>query len=184
MPGDASRANRKKNHKIQLLMPVPRAAIRRNEKSQGDGGGTVHYQNQEKRGAGHTESKSARIYIRVTPHERDLLRKKAKRAGLSVSEYVRNAAIYGDSPITAIDTKPLMKLNWELIKQGTNLNQLMKFINTYGEKAYDSDEVSRVLNKEIDVFDKVGEALISLRREADAHHVIINLEAPEYSEDD
>ena len=113
-----------------------------------------------------------------------MLRQKAKRGRLSVSEYVRNAAIYGDSPITAIDTKPLMKLNWELIKQGSNLNQLMKFVNTYGEKAYDSDEVSRVLDKEIDVFDKVGEALISLRREADAHHVIINLEAPEYSEDD
>lgn len=137
-----------------------------------------------RRGVGHTETKSVGIYIRVAPHERGLLRQKAKRGGLSVSEYVRNAAIYGDSPITAIDTKPLAKLNWELIKQGSNLNQLMKFVNTYGEKAYDSDEVSRVLDKEIDVFDKVGEALISLRREADAHHVIINLEAPEYSEDD
>lgn len=130
------------------------------------------------------ENKKHVTCFRITDSEQRLLRKKAKRAGLSVSEYVRNAAVYGDSPITVIDTKPLVRLNWELTKQGTNLNQLMKFLNTYGEKAHDADEVSRVLDKEMDAFDKVGEALISLRREAEAHHVIINLDVPEYDEEE
>lgn len=130
------------------------------------------------------ENKQHVTCFRVTDSEQRLLRKKAKRAGLSVSEYVRNAAVYGDRPITVIDTKPLVRLNWELTKHGTNLNQMMKFLNTYGEKAYDTDEVSRVLDKEMDAFDKVGEALISLRQEAEAHHVIINLDAPEYDEEE
>lgn len=130
------------------------------------------------------ENKKHVTCFRITDSEQRLLRKKAKRAGLSVSEYVRNAAVYGDRPITVIDTKPLVRLNWELTKHGTNLNQMMKFLNTYGEKAYDANEVSRVLDKEMDAFDKVGEALISLRQEAEAHHVIINLDAPEYDEDE
>lgn len=133
---------------------------------------------------GQVENKKHVTCFRVTDSEQRLLRKKAKRAGLSVSEYVRNAAVYGDRPITVIDTKPLVRLNWELTKHGTNLNQMMKFLNTYGEKAYDANEVSRVLDKEMDAFDKVGEALISLRQEAEAHHVIINLDAPEYDEEE
>ena len=133
---------------------------------------------------GQVENKKHVTCFRVTDPEQRLLRKKAKRAGLSVSEYVRNAAVYGDRPITVIDTKPLVRLNWELTKHGTNLNQMMKFLNTYGEKAYDANEVSRVLDKEMDAFDKVGEALISLRQEAEAHHVIINHDAPEYDEEE
>ena len=132
----------------------------------------------------HGKQKRKKRYIRVAPHERDLLRKKAKRAGLSVSEYVRSSAVYGDRPVTVIDIKPLARLNWKLTKHGANLNQMVKFLNTYGERACDADEVARVLDRETDALDKVGEALISLRQEAEAHHVIINLDAPEYDEDE
>ena len=130
------------------------------------------------------ESKSARIYIRVAPHERDLLRKKAKRAGLSVSDYVRKMLIHGDCNVTVISTDALDAIDLELTRRGTNLNQMVKFLNTYGERACDADEVARVLDRETDALDKVGEALISLRQEAEAHHVIINLDAPEYDEDE
>ena len=41
MAGDVSRVNLQTKYEVQLLMPVPRGAIRRNEKSQGDGDGTV-----------------------------------------------------------------------------------------------------------------------------------------------
>ena len=129
---------------------------------------------------GQVENKKHVTCFRITDSEQRLLRKKAKRAGLSVSGYVRSATVYGDCPITVIDTKPLVRLNWELTKHGTNLNQMVEFFNTYGEKAYDAGEVSRVLDKEMDTFGKVGEALVSLRREAEAHHVIIDLDTPEY----
>lgn len=133
---------------------------------------------------GQVENKKHVTCFRITDSEQRLLRKKAKRAELSVSGCVRSAAVYGDRPITVIDIKPLVRLNWELTKHGTNLNQMMKFLNTYGERVCDADEVARVLGREMDAFDKVGEALISLRQEAEAHHVIINLDAPEYDEDE
>ena len=130
------------------------------------------------------DNKTAEVHFRVTPRERDLLRKKAKRAHMSVSDYVRKMLIHGDCNVTVISTDALDAIDLELTRQGTNLNQMMKFLNTYGEKAYDTDEVSRVLDKEMDAFNKVGEALISLRQEAEAHHVIINLDAPEYDEEE
>lgn len=133
---------------------------------------------------GQVENKKHVTCFRITDSEQRLLRKKAKRAELSVSGCVRSAAVYGDRPITVIDIKPLVRLNWELTKHGTNLNQMMKFLNTYGERVCDADEVACVLDREMDAFDKVGEALISLRQEAEAHHVIINLDAPEYDEDE
>lgn len=41
MTGGVSRVNLQTKYEVQLLMLVPRGAIRRNEKSQGDGDGTV-----------------------------------------------------------------------------------------------------------------------------------------------
>lgn len=130
------------------------------------------------------DNKTAEVHFRVTPRERDLLRKKTKRAHMSVSDYVRKMLIHGDCNVTVISTDALDAIDLELTRRGTNLNQMMKFLNTYGERAYDADEVARVLDRETDALDKVGEALISLRQEAEAHHVIINLDAPEYDEDE
>ena len=130
------------------------------------------------------DNKTAEVHFRVTPRERDLLRKKAKRAHMSVSDYVRKMLIHGDCNVTVISTDALDAIDLELTRRGTNLNQMVKFLNTYDERACDADEVARVLDRETDALDKVGEALISLRQEAEAHHVIINLDAPEYDEDE
>lgn len=130
------------------------------------------------------DNKTAEVHFRVTPRERDLLRKKAKRAHMSVSDYVRKMLIHGDCNVTVISTDALDAIDLELTRHGANLNQMVKFLNTYGERACDADEVARVLDRETDALDKVGEALISLRQEAEAHHVIINLDAPEYDEDE
>ena len=99
---------------------------------------------------------------------------------MSASDYVRKMLIHGDCDVTVISAGVLDAIDLELTRQGTNLNQMVEFLNTYGEKAYDAGEVSRVLDKEMDTFGKVGEALVSLRREAEAHHMIIDLDTPEY----
>ena len=41
----------------------------------------------------------------------------------------------------------MKKAAHELAKQGTNLNQFMKFLNTYGVKVFDPDEAKRVWRK-------------------------------------
>ena len=166
-------------------MSVQRGAIRKNGNSQGDGGDTVHCQKRKrrKRGVRHTENKSVGIYIRVTPRERGLLRKKSRRAHMSVSDYVRKMLIYGDCNVTVISTDALDSIDLELTRQGTNFNQLMKFLNTYGTKAYDADEVARVLDHEYEIHEQLRSALISLRHEAEAHHVIIDTSVPEYDDE-
>ena len=80
----------------------------------------------------------------------------------------RKAANYG--------TEPLKKTAHELAKQGTNLNQFMKFLNTYGIKVFDAGEAQRVLAREVETFMEVAEALAALRREADRNNIQIRID--------
>ena len=69
-----------------------------------------------------------------------------------MGEYARAVLTSDDVSIKVIDTEPLKKAAHELAKQGTNLNQFMKFLNTYGVKVFDPDEAKRVLEKEVSTF--------------------------------
>ena len=62
----------------------------------------------------------------------------------------------------------------ELAKQGTNLNQLMKFLNTNGGDSYDSYRTRRAPTKEIETFEQVANALAALRKEMSRHGVILS----------
>lgn len=100
------------------------------------------------------------------------MKQKAAKSGMSVSEYARTLLIHSDDAcIRIIDTEPLKKAAHELAKQGTNLNQFMKFLNTYGVKAFDEREAKRVLEKEVESFGKVAEALSALRSEAERNSI-------------
>ena len=81
-----------------------------------------------------------------------------------------------DVSIKVIDTQPLKKAAHELAKQGTNLNQFMKFLNTYGVKVFDPEEAQRVLAREVETFMEVAEALAALRREADRNNIHLQIE--------
>ncbi len=81
-----------------------------------------------------------------------------------MGEYARAVLTSDDVSIKVIDTQPLKKAAHELAKQGTNLNQFMKFLNTYGVKVFDPEEAKRVLEKEVSSFSEIMEALAALRR--------------------
>lgn len=69
--------------------------------------------------------KEARVEVRMTEHEKEALKRKAAKNGMTVSEYARTLlANSDDATIRVIDTEPLRKAAHELAKQGTNLNQL------------------------------------------------------------
>ena len=91
-------------------------------------------------------------------------------------KYARAVLTSDDVSIKVIDTEPLKKVAHELAKQGTNLNQFMKFLNTYGVKVFDPDEAKRVLEKEVSTFSEIMEALAALRREADRNNVHLQIE--------
>lgn len=121
--------------------------------------------------------KEARVEVRMTEHEKEALKRKAAKNGMTVSDYARTLlANSDDATIRVIDTEPLKKAAHELAKQGTNLNQFMKFLNTYGVKVFDPDEAKRVLEKEVSTFSEIMEALAALRREADRNNVHLQIE--------
>ena len=103
---------------------------------------------------------------------------------MSASDYVRKTLIHGDCDVTVISAGVLDAIDLELTRQGTNLNQMMRFLNAHGERAYDADEVARVLDHEYEVHEQVRSALISLRHEAEAHHVVIDTSVPEYDDEE
>lgn len=75
--------------------------------------------------------KTSRFELRLTTREKEILKRKAKKVGLIVSDFVRSSLIHSDNlTINVIDTSVLSKTLFELHKHGVNLNQLMKFCNT------------------------------------------------------
>lgn len=121
--------------------------------------------------------KEARVEVRMTEHEKEALKRKAAKNGMTVSEYARTLlANSDDATIRVIDTEPLRKAAHELAKQGTNLNQFMKFLNTYGAKVFDPEEAKRVLEKEVSSFSEIMEALAALRREANRNNIHLQIE--------
>lgn len=116
------------------------------------------------------------VLIRLSEREKRTLKRKAANYGMMVSDYARTLLINSDdATIKVIDTEPLKKAAHELAKQGTNLNQFMKFLNTYGAKVFDPEEAKRVLEKEVSSFSEIMEALAALRREADRNNVHLQI---------
>ena len=74
--------------------------------------------------------KSCRIYIRVTSGERAAIGRRASRAGLSVSEYLRRRALRDDGrPVIVVDVEALQKMYRDFRHAGGNLNQLCKWMH-------------------------------------------------------
>lgn len=96
---------------------------------------------------------------------------------MTVSEYARKLlANSDDETIRVIDTEPLRMAAHELAKQGTNLNQFMRFLNSNGAGVFNQDEAKAVLEKEVSAFSEIMEALAALRMEADRNGVHLQIE--------
>ena len=121
-------------------------------------------------------NREVQIKFYATEKERESIRRNAKRARMKMGVYARAVLTSDDVSIKVIDTEPLKKTAHELAKQGTNLNQFMKFLNTYGIKVFDAGEAQRVLAREVETFMEVAEALAALRREADRNNIQIRID--------
>lgn len=131
------------------------------------------------------ENREIWLKVRVTDKERRILKRKAKKVGLTVSDFVRSSLIHSDNlTINVIDTSVLGKTLFELHKHGVNLNQLMKFCNTYGLDAFNESHVIPILDNERDVFAKTQAALSSIAEEARKGNVVVNLEIDDDMEEE
>ena len=86
------------------------------------------------------------IQVQVTDSEKLALRERAESLGCSMSDLVRRSAIQGKVvQQNEIDIEAVRRMTHELLKQGTNLNQLMYFLNANGIAAFDPAEVQQVI---------------------------------------
>jgi len=102
--------------------------------------------------------------VRLTDEEKSRLIQNARTLGCTPSELIRKTAIYGQkiSP-TIIDMERIRKMQTELRKQGGNLNQLMRSINTFGLHSHNPKEVKNVVDKTADTINEVHKLIIDIR---------------------
>ena len=78
-------------------------------------------------------SMNAHINVRMSEAQRKAIEEKAAAMNMPASTFMRDAALLcGEKPVKVADTGELVGIRTELKKIGTNLNQAVRALNTYG----------------------------------------------------
>lgn len=78
-------------------------------------------------------SMNAHINVRMSAAQRRAIEEKAAAMSMPASTFMRDAALLcGEKPVRVADTGELAGIRTELKKIGTNLNQAVRALNTYG----------------------------------------------------
>lgn len=93
------------------------------------------------------ETRSKAIYVKVTDGEHEAIRRRADVLGATVSAYARRVMLAGKIEKIDFDMSQVAKIYHELYREGTNLNQLMYFVNAQGLPANNEKAVFRTLEK-------------------------------------
>lgn len=75
--------------------------------------------------AENAEKRDVSFHVMLTAPEKKAIEQRAAALGISASELVRRSAIYGKIESFNFDIAEVEKLHHELLKEGTNLNQLI-----------------------------------------------------------
>ena len=76
------------------------------------------------------KNKTVSILFRVTPKECEAIKSKAKKSGLSMSEFIRRSL--NGQKITTAPPVDFYTLLWQIKRIGSNLDQLLRKLNTFG----------------------------------------------------
>lgn len=93
------------------------------------------------------ETRSKAIYVKVTDGEHEAIHRRADVLGATVSAYARRVMLAGKIEKIDFDMSQVAKIYHELYREGTNLNQLMYFVNAQGLPAYNEKAIFRTLEK-------------------------------------
>lgn len=93
------------------------------------------------------KKRSKVIYVKVSDDEHEAICKQADALGATVSAYARRVMLAGKIEKIDFDMSQVAKIYRELYHEGTNLNQLMHFMNAQGLPAYNEKAVFRTLEK-------------------------------------
>ena len=86
------------------------------------------------------------VQVRLTREERSRLAENARRAGLTVSGYVRARAVYVGCDEPRADAKLMRALLSELGRIGNNVNQLARIAHARGPAAGDAERIASALS--------------------------------------
>lgn len=109
--------------------------------------------------------KTCRFELRMTKAQRDKLRKKASEIDVTESDYLRMYIDNENPKIVVFDSSDLHDIRWELNKQGNNLNQLVRQVNS-NPIGVDSDYVRDVLEQEQETMQSLYDLLDELKKNA------------------
>jgi len=119
-----------------------------------------------------TSGKEKRIDVRVSEAEREALKARARAAGVSVAEYIRQLAhLGGELPKRVVDMKLFQEIYTELRKQGGNLNQVARNLN---QGLLPSEDVQHRIGVALEKNEKATAEIARLLVEARTGKVIIN----------
>ena len=93
------------------------------------------------------KKRSKVIYVKVSDDEHEAICKQADALGATVSAYARRVMLAGKIEKIDFDMNQVAKIYRELYHEGTNLNQLMYFMNAQGLPAYNEKAVFRTLEQ-------------------------------------
>ena len=110
------------------------------------------------------DDRSELLQVHLTASEKQAIKERAQSLGCSMSDLVRRTAITGKVvKQNDFDIEAVRKMTHELQKEGTNLNQLMYFLNRNGIGGYDASEVKGTVWKLRDALHKAYKLLDKLR---------------------
>lgn len=109
-------------------------------------------------------SRTDDIHVRVSPEEKKKIESNADSLDMTVSSYARRVLLKGNVEKIDLDRVSIDKIYHELLKEGTNLNQLMYFVNAQGLPAYNEKAVFRTLEKVYQVGRKLDRFIDELEK--------------------
>lgn len=115
-------------------------------------------------------SKKLDIHIRISEEELEQIDRLADLAGLIRSEYVRRTALKERITTINTDKKVIRECRVELSRQGNNLNQIARVLNTYGASPDSVMQIGSLLEKIEKMADMLYEiSLKAVEREDDSY---------------
>ena len=96
--------------------------------------------------------------MRISAEDKELIEEKARKTGLSTSEYIRRCALGRKLPCYG-DTSLLKEYAMQLGKIGSNLNQIAKYLNGGGDYFSIYFELKEAMKELLDLKFKILPAL-------------------------
>ena len=96
--------------------------------------------------------------VYLSDRERDELARNARTVNMTLSEYVRSRCVYRPAPYVSVDRDALLDCQHELYKQGVNLNQIARQLNTAARRGRLDETISLLaphLSMTLDAIDRL-----------------------------